>query len=587
MLSDFDGGILPIVSMAIRFILPVLAIIIIVRCFRSLFREKSESEIWAQLRLPNGSIVDLNFWENTIGRAKTSDVFLNYPTVSRNHAALIRDDKAKWRIYDVESGSGVVVNGKKIKDEKGVPVETGDKIELGGVNLSFIAADNTDEYEQAVFRTRPGRFYKQGTTLILLTQFQILLALQLMITLSDEMTFTLAISFLGLMALMWCGYIATRVMERVAYEIETIGFFLATLGMSVTASSVPSAMTQQLLFTFLGVCGFFATGWFMRDLDRVKKFRRPIALIGPCLLLITLAFGFITGERVHGAFRWISIGGISVQPSEFVKIAIVFAGAATLERLFKRRNLFAFIGLMGICMLLLAGMRDFGSALIFFAAYLVIAFLRSGDFTTIFLSVAGAVFAGLVAFASAPHIAGRFSTWLNAWEYADTGGWQHTRAMSAAASGGLVGVGAGNGWLHTIFAGDSDLVFAMVTEELGLIVALVAVSSLIILGVFAARSAGSSRSSFYLIAACATATILIFQMLLNVLGPMDILPLTGVTFPLVSRGGTSIVASWAMFAILKAADTRQNASFAVKMPKRPKYAGGGKMVYATNTQYDD
>ncbi|MCL2392911.1 MAG: FtsW/RodA/SpoVE family cell cycle protein [Oscillospiraceae bacterium] len=577
-MAGFDGDILPFVSMLIRFLLPILGIIIIGRCARSLFREKSESEIWGQLRLPNGVIVDLNFWENAIGRARKSDVLLEFPTISRNHAALIRDDKSNWRIYDVESKCGVIVNGKKLDSDAGLPIKSGDAIELGSVKMIFTAADNTDEYEQAVYRTRPGRFYKQATTLVFLTQFQILLGLQLSLAMGEEMTSALPISFLLLIALTWGAYILTRTLKRVAFEVETMGFFLSTIGLSVVASSAPTALMQQIMFIILGVCSFFVMGWFLRDLDRVKKFRRPIAILGPVLLLATL----VLGTRAFGAVRWIHIGGMSVQPSEFVKIALVFAGAATLERLFKRRNLIAFIALIGLCMGLLAIMTDFGSALIFFVAYMVIAYLRSGDFATMFLSIAGAGFAGLVALASRPHIAGRFASWGNAWNYVDTaGGYQQTRAMAAAASGGLIGVGAGNGWFHRIFAADSDLVFAMVTEELGLIIALTAMSAILVFAVFAARSSGSARSSFYVIAACATTAMLVFQMLLNVLGSMDILPFTGVTFPFVSRGGTSLLASWAMLAFIKAADTRQNASFAVKTPKRPIYAGGGNMVYAT------
>ena len=582
--AGFDGNLLPFASLLIRFVLPFLALVIVVRCARSLFREKSESELWGQLRLPNGSIIDLNFWENAIGRAKSSDVYLEYPTISRNHAALIRDDKGSWLAYDIESKTGVVVNGKQVEGKEGMPVNSGDTIELGGVKLVFTAADNTDEYEQAVFRTRPGRFYKQGTTLIFLTQFQLLLGLQLSISMGDALTFDLPLSFLALIAMTWAAYAVTRVLRRVAFEVETIGFFLSTIGLSVIASSAPNELMRQVLLIFMGVCGFFAMGWFLRDLNRVKMFRRPIAVLGPILLIATLIFG----TRAFGATRWIHIGGMSVQPVEFVKIAIIFAGAATLERLFARRNLIAFIVLMGACMALLATprMTDFGSALIFFVAFLVIAFLRSGDFATIFLSVAGAGFAGLLALSLRPHIAGRFATWMSAWEYADTGGFQQTRAMSAAASGGLLGVGAGNGWFYRIFAADSDLVFAMVTEELGLIIALTAVSALLIFAVFAVRSATSSRSSFYAIAACAATTILVFQMMLNVLGSMDILPFTGVTFAFVSRGGTSLIASWGMLAFIKAADTRQNASFAVKTPKRPQYAGGGAMVYQTSPDYD-
>jgi len=316
-------------------------------------------------------------------------------------------------------------------------------------------------------------------------------------------------------------------------------------------------------------------GWLLRDLGKIKKIRYIAFVVGPLMLMATLVFG----RRMFGAIRWISIAGLTFQPSEFVKIALVLAGAVTLDRMFARRNLFAFVAMMGLCMLLLAQMSDFGSALIFFVAYLVIAYMRSGDFATVFLSIAGGGFAGLLALASRPHIAGRFSTWRHAWEFVDGRGYQQTRAMTAAASGGLFGVGAGNGWFHNVFAADSDLVFAMISEELGLLVALSAIAGILVFAVFSVRSAGSARSSLYVIAACATSAILVFQMMLNVLGSMDILPFTGVTFPFVSKGGTSLVASWGMLAFFKAADTRQNASFVVKTPKRPQFSGGGTMVF--------
>ncbi|MCL2628255.1 MAG: FtsW/RodA/SpoVE family cell cycle protein [Oscillospiraceae bacterium] len=575
--AGFDGNYLIFATMIIRYILPVLAVIIVMRCIKSLLREKSEGEIWAQLQMENGTFIDLNYWENAIGRSRASDIYVDFPTVSRKHAAVIRDDKGNWQIYDIQSKKGVLVNGVRVKDEAGLEIKTGDIIDLGGITFVFIAADRTDEYEQAVSRTKPGKLFKQHITLAYLTMFQMLLAAQFYVSQGSSASLLIPFYFIALSMLMWACFFANRVLGRVAFEIETIGFFLTTIGMSVASTSVPSELVKYLIFIILGICFYYSMGWFLRDLDRIKKFRRPIAIIGPLMLVFTRLFG----ERVHGAIRWINIPGIGItfQPSEFVKIAVIFAGAATLERLFARRNLFAFIGLMGACMGLLALMTDFGSALIFFVVFLVIAFLRSGDFATIFLSIAGAGFAGLVALSSMPHIAGRFATWGRAWEFADTRGWQQTRAMSAAASGGLFGIGAGNGWFNRIFAADSDLVFGVVSEELGLLLALIMVSAIVILALYSIHASSSARSSFYTIAACATAAVMVFQMMLNVLGSMDILPFTGVTFPFVSMGGTSLVASWGMLAFFKAVDTRQNASFAVKMPKRPTRAGGGAIIY--------
>jgi cell division protein FtsW (lipid II flippase) len=134
-----------------------------------------------------------------------------------------------------------------------------------------------------------------------------------------------------------------------------------------------------------------------------------------------------------------------------------------------------------------------------------------------------------------PHIAQRFATWGHIWEYANDAGFQQTRALAAAASGGLFGVGAGKGWLQSIFAADTDMVFAVVSEELGLIVALCAILAIIVLAAFTVKNASQGRSSFYVIAACAAVSMLMVQMGLNVFGSLDILPFTGAPSPLFQR----------------------------------------------------
>ena len=163
----------------------------------------------------------------------------------------------------------------------------------------------------------------------------------------------------------------------------------------------------------------------------------------------------------------------------------------------------------------LALMSDFGTALIFFATFLVIAYLRSGDFATLSLICGGALFAGLLVLNFKPYIFRRFASWGHAWEFASTTGYQQTRAMSAAASGGLFGKGAGSGWLTDVFAANTDMVFAVICEELGLIIALCMVLAVLTLAFFAVRSARNGRSAYYSIAACATVAMLLTQLALN------------------------------------------------------------------------
>ena len=270
-----------------------------------------------------------------------------------------------------------------------------------------------------------------------------------------------------------------------------------------------------------------------------------------------------------GARGWIYIGSLSVQPAELVKLCFVYVGASTMDRIVTKRNLITFIIYSVVICGCLAFMNDFGAALIFFVTFLVIAFLRSGSFATVALACSATGIAGLMAIRLRPHILKRFSNWGHVWEDTQGGGFDQSRAMMCVACGGLFGVGAGKGIfkLQHILAADTDYVFAFLCEEWGLIIGVLAVAAIIVLGLFVLRSSAVGRSSFYTIGACAAVAILMTQTILNVFGTMDLLPLTGVTFPFLSNGGSSMLCSWGLLAFIKAADTRQNASLAVQTLK--------------------
>lgn len=541
----------------VRFFFPVLAVMILYRAIRSLLTLPHTPEVWGQLSLPNGTPMALTHWENIIGRSKTADVQLNYPTVSRQHAAVCRDEQERWTVYDLGSKGGVQVNGEPV--DGSAPIRLGDTITLGGVPLVFLP-QTVAEREELEARRRAERPASMWPSFLWLTVFQVLACLQLIIAAGTEASVWLPLSFLGLTAVMWLYAAILRSTRCIGFEMETIAFFLSTLSLSVTASSAPGSLMKQFLAILLGLGLFLVLGLFLRDLGRVQRTRWCMAAGAIGLLGITL----VLGQSKYGATNWISLGGLSFQPSEIAKLCYIFAGAATLERLFHKRNLTLFIVLTGACIGLLGLMSDFGTAAIFFVTFLVIAYLRSGDFATLALICGGAVFGAGIIVKFKPYILSRFASWGHAWEAASTTGYQQTRTMSAAASGGLLGMGGGNGWLHKVPAADTDLVFGMLCEEWGLLIAVLAVGSIITLAVFAVRACRAGRSSFYIIAACAAGSLLVFQTCLNVFGSVDLLPLTGVTFPFVSNGGSSMMSAWGLLAFLKATDTRENASFAIR-----------------------
>ena len=546
-----------------RFAFPVLALLILVRSIRSLLTVPHLPEVWGYLSLPNGAEEPLNHWENVVGRAGSSDVILNYPTVSRQHAALIRGEDDTWTVHDLESRGGVTVNGETVEGR--APVGYGDVLGLGGVETVLLSVSG-EEKEERRKRRRQSHPVSPWLGLVLLTAFQAATAFQLIIAAGEKATPVIPATFLLLIAVMWAYFLFMRAIRRIGFEMETIAFFLSTLSLSVTASSSPGSLLKQFLTMLLGLVLFVVLGVILRDLNRAQRLRWLAALGAIGLLVFTVVFA----KPVNGARNWIVIGSFSFQPSELAKICYIFAGAATLERLFHKRNIWLFIGLTGACMGCLALMSDFGTAAIFFVTFLVIAYLRSGDWMTLTgITAAGAAVAGFIVL-SKPYILRRFSAWGHVWSDASNLGYQQTRTMSAAASGGLIGVGAGEGWLHRVGAADTDLVFGMLCEEWGLIIAVLAVLCIVTLAVFAVRSSKAARSSFYVIAACGTAALLVFQTCLNVFGAVDILPLTGVTFPFVSNGGSAMIGSWGLLAFLKATDTRQNASFAIRLPSRRK-----------------
>ena len=152
-----------------------------------------------------------------------------------------------------------------------------------------------------------------------------------------------------------------------------------------------------------------------------------------------------------------------------------------------------------------------------------------------------------------PYVAKRFETYRHVWEYANDRGYQQARLLIYSVSGGLFGLGIGNGKLRDVYAATEDLAFGMVCEEFGIVVAFAVLLTFVALVVYSIRYAVAARSSFYAIAACAASGLLLFQAALHVFGVTDLLPWTGVTLPFISRGGSSMMCCWGL---IKAIDVK-------------------------------
>ena len=543
----------------LRWVFVVLAIYILLTSILSLLRTRTTPVVNGYFLVEDGGNFPITHWENVIGRSKTSDITIPLKTVSKTQAILLKWKDDKWMFKDLGSHNGTTVNGVKLVPNKKYLIHFGDEIIMGGVHCTLAPASLEETANNRLMRSDDREPVAPWKILLAITLFQALTIVQLIIAMGSEVTFGALFSIILLSITMWVYVTVFKAAGRKGFEMEMIAFFMSTINLAIAASSRPESAFKQLVAIWIGIGLMIFMCIYMRDLDRTKKIR-PI-LIGLSVLL--LLFNLVFGTMSYGAVNWVQIGGMTFQPSELVKLAFICVGAGTLEELFEKRNTYMYALFSIFCLGCLALMGDFGTALIFFATYLVVSFLRSGDFSRLMLTGAGALVMGLLVLRFKPYIADRFATWGHAWEDPDNGGFQQTRTMTFGSGGGLLGHGAGNGSMKHLFASDTDLVFGFVMEEWGLIIALLIVICLVTLCMFAVLSIVAGRSTFYTIGACGAATMMLIQTMLNIFGSVDLFPLTGVTFPFVSMGGTSMIASWAMLAYFKAADMRKNASLAV------------------------
>ncbi|WP_243150151.1 FtsW/RodA/SpoVE family cell cycle protein [Acutalibacter sp. 1XD8-36] len=546
----FESEVAPTALLIMRMIVPLLAGYVSLRCYTSFKAgQRRRDPVVMLLDEASGARFPVLYWENSVGRSRSCDICLPVAEVSRDHAVFMRREEG-WFVCDTGSKGGVLVNGRRISGPRLVRI--GDSMTFGGVTLTLYNTSQLPEKKRRFQAFLRGQSASPFFLMFMATIVHLMMAVQACVTKKgfDPM---LLLPELGVLVLGWGLYTYSMfVQHRISFEIETAAYLLSGIGINLLAATNLGAARTQLAAMFIGVVMFCFLIWFMNDMDRVAKYRLPIGIGALCLFVINL----ILGTTSFGSKNWIYIGPISIQPSEFIKIAFVFVGTSTLDRLQTRKNITEFLVFTGACIGFLFLMRDLGTALIFFATFLIIAFMRSGSVRTIVLILAAAALGVFLILTFMPYVAGRFSAWGHVWDDPYDTGIQQTRVLTYTASGGLFGMGLGRGYLKHIFAADSDLVFGLLCEEQGLLLGLIVIMGIAGFTLYARSDVTRSRSTFFSIGACAVAGLLLFQTCLNVFGVTDILPLTGVTLPFISAGGSSMASTWGLMAFLKASDER-------------------------------
>lgn len=534
---------------SIHVALPFLAVLIAYYCFKSLFGSLKPVRplivLWNRVTTEKIPIV---YWENSIGRDKHCDIVLDSPSASRDHAVLFRRKKG-WIISDTNSKTGVFLNGKKIEEDTRILL--GDTITMGGITFEVCGAEvmslKNFKSENTNFKT-----YSGSALLMLVSIFQVLSVMN--ICFIPERFDYKPLAIVGFMLGMeWITFIVTKyLLKRNNFEIESIAMFLSGIGIVNLCGIDSDGALTQLVAMVIGILFFEFMVLLIKNADFSMKLRPYVALLAVTLLAVNLVFG----KTKNGSQNWIFIGGYSIQPSEFVKIAFIFFGTSTIKGIQTTKNLSWFVLFSVICMGALFLMGDFGTASIFFVTFVLIAFMRSGSIRTVILTCVTAVLGVIFILKFKPYIMARFAAWRNVWDHVNDIGYQQTRVLTYSASGGLLGLGVGEGCLKYVFAAPSDLVFGMLCEEWGMILSIIILLMIVLLAIYVKKACTQCRSVFYTISSCCAAGMIVFQMIMNVFGVTDILPLTGVTLPFVSMGGSSLISVWALIAFIKASDDR-------------------------------
>ena len=400
---------------------------------------------------------------------------------------------------------------------------------------------------------------------------------------------TLAVP-IGLFAAFAAAHIAVRILAPGADPaILPIVFVLSGIGITFVTRLAPDLAISQLIILFVSVALMVATLALVKNLDVVKRYKYTFGIIGIILLMLPM---FI-GTTISGSKLWIRIGGFTIQPGEFAKVFIVLFLAGYLAenrellsisnrkilgfKVPRLRLLTPLFAVWGVCLLVVVFERDLGSAVLFYTIFLLMLYVATGRISYVIIGLLLLAVGAVGAYKFLSHVQVRFQVWLDPFKDAQGQGYQIVQSLYSLADGGLLGVGIGKGMANNIPVVESDFIFSAIGEEMGL---LGGGAVLILFMLFAVRgltTAARAKSDLAAFSATGLTAAISFQAFLIVGGVTRLIPLTGVTLPFMSQGGSSLLASFMIVALLMRAGDEATG-------REAELTGTGTMVPVTDEQ---
>lgn len=370
---------------------------------------------------------------------------------------------------------------------------------------------------------------------------------------------------LVLLGLLIVAHLAVRLLAAGAdATLLPLAAYLHGIGFAMITRLDDRLAGLQALWSVIAVGAFVATLLFVQRATNLARYKWMLFFTGAALLLIPLSPGF--GRTINGARIWVSVGPINFQPGEFAKLALAIFFAAYLA---ERRELIAastwkvgpihlpeprFIAPValawGFAVVVMVAERDLGSSLLFFSLFVVMMWVGTERASYLLLGLV--MFAGAAWFAwtQFSHVQTRVDIWLDPWSRSLDEGYQIVQSLYGFSDGGLVGTGLGRGNPNQVPEAQNDFIFASIGEELGLVGATTILMAFLLMVGAGLRTAIRTERPFEKLLAVGLTTIVGVQAFIIMGGVIKVVPLTGITLPFVSYGGSSLVANYILLALL-------------------------------------
>ena len=366
-----------------------------------------------------------------------------------------------------------------------------------------------------------------------------------------------AIIFIGFLLLSF--FWQQRKMTVDQYIIPIVSLIIST-GVIFLFRLNPGYGYRQLSWVVIGLAVLWITTTLLRRYREIAEYKYLVALAGIIALLLPIFFGIELG----GAKSWLDLGFFHFQPSEFVKLLLVFFLASYLmenrmirqtgeQRVYNISGVGQWGPLLGMwltALLVLVFQKDLGTALIYFGTFLAMVYMATSRLLYILLGALMFFAGAAVAYMQVEHVHTRVAIWLDPWLTPQTSGYQIIQSLFAIDNGGIWGAGLGAGFPGFIPAVHTDFLFAAICEEAGLLggVGIMVLYMLLIYRGF--KIALAARDEYSSLLAAGFTAILGLQVLIIVAGVTKLLPMTGITLPFISYGGSSMVANFILIGML-------------------------------------